>query len=573
MNMNHLTKTFLKWRIVLTSLFVCSFLPVIADTVHMYVYVNNGIYCEVNSGAADYQWSLVEGSEYVSPLNGGGSGCNYYQRTAWIPTPDGVYVVIRCTTYTYEAGHKVADEEIWFYIRILDPNVPQPGKVFIDTIATYPPNGSTGLPINVTFKVKLADLVEINPNSPAWPTIGAGFPMFTSLNYDESNKTTTVTLTPLNWVSERMYLKENTYYPIYLPREYFRKIDTKDVMENDIYLSYTTGTGISDEYSDDNQNTGPVTDPQSGLRFICNGSNAIVINPEGNKYSGDIVIPETINVGTRSYSVTSIDEGAFKGCENVTSVTSSSVVSINKEAFRGCTNLTKVNIPQAILDGEAIFYDCKNLTTVNLANDGLLLYQQTFYNCEKLANYDLPSSVVLIYFEAFYGCKSLRKIDISNVNWIFYDAFRGSGLTEVTIPKSVTISGDPFSYCDDLETIYVEDGTDLSSEGFRGLSNLKHFYCYGITPPPLSSMNPFFNTDISKATLHVPYSAIDTYKSTAPWSGFGSIVDIETGIREAFTTPASDVVYDLHGKRLDKMNKGLNIIRKPDGKMKKVISK
>ena len=60
--------------------------------------------------------------------------------------------------------------------------------------------------------------------------------------------------------------------------------------------------------------------------------------PSG-KYSGAIVIPEkvTYDYDGVEYSVTSIGEGAFYGCRNLTSITiPNSVTSIDGSAFKGC---------------------------------------------------------------------------------------------------------------------------------------------------------------------------------------------------------------------------------------------
>ena len=66
-------------------------------------------------------------------------------------------------------------------------------------------------------------------------------------------------------------------------------------------------------------------------------------------YSGDIVIPETVNYEGISYSVTSIGWEAFFRCSGLTSITiPNSVTSIGDYAFGYCSGLTSITIPNSV---------------------------------------------------------------------------------------------------------------------------------------------------------------------------------------------------------------------------------
>ena len=55
------------------------------------------------------------------------------------------------------------------------------------------------------------------------------------------------------------------------------------------------------------------------------------------KYTGDIVIPESVTYSGSTYNVTSVDYRAFYGCHGLTSITiPNSVTSIVDYAFDGC---------------------------------------------------------------------------------------------------------------------------------------------------------------------------------------------------------------------------------------------
>lgn len=67
-----------------------------------------------------------------------------------------------------------------------------------------------------------------------------------------------------------------------------------------------------------------------------------------NEYEGVVNIPESVEYNGTTYSVTSIDEYAFRDCSTMFSITiPNSVKSIGSWAFESCSSLTAVTIPNS----------------------------------------------------------------------------------------------------------------------------------------------------------------------------------------------------------------------------------
>ena len=84
----------------------------------------------------------------------------------------------------------------------------------------------------------------------------------------------------------------------------------------------------------------------------------------------------------------------------------------------------------------------------------------------------------------------------------------------------------------------------------------------------------FVETPIYEATLYVPEASLAAYMITYPWSGFGTILLIESSGIESNTigTVANvEAVYGLDEKRCDSMKSGMNIIRMSDGTTRKIV--
>ena len=138
-----------------------------------------------------------------------------------------------------------------------------------------------------------------------------------------------------------------------------------------------------------------------------------------------------------------------------------------------------------------------------------------------------------------------------------------------------------FDECINLISIVVPSTINkIGQWSFSHCSALKDFYIYAENCPD-TDKNTFEETPIENATLHVPAASVETYKQTAPWSGFGKIVALTdndpkpAGIRileaDDHLYPVS--IYSIDGRRSSNPQHGLNIIRMSDGTTKKVLLK
>ena len=88
--------------------------------------------------------------------------------------------------------------------------------------------------------------------------------------------------------------------------------------------------------------------------------------------------------------------GAFKGCNNITSVAMhSGLASIGSEAFASCSSLKQVRVPQSVDSiGEGAFLDCLNMLEVVYPNHLTHLGQGSLAGCGSITNMVVPISYI-----------------------------------------------------------------------------------------------------------------------------------------------------------------------------------
>ena len=192
----------------------------------------------------------------------------------------------------------------------------------------------------------------------------------------------------------------------------------------------------------------------NGIYYNFNGTEATVTNGGENRYSGDIVIPQSVtdNDGN-TYDVTSIGGNAFGYCECLTSITiPESVTSIENYAFQACSGLTAIVVEEGNTK-----YDSRNSCNAIIETSSNTL----IIGCK---NTTIPETVTSIGDYAFYQSLYLTSIIIpESVTCIGDYSFAFChGLTNITIPKSVkSIGNRAFDACGGLKSIVVEEGNPV----------------------------------------------------------------------------------------------------------------
>ena len=268
--------------------------------------------------------------------------------------------------------------------------------------------------------------------------------------------------------------------------------------------------------------------------FSTYDNTAKVIGFNGTGTSVDI--PATVEFEDVTYSVTAIDDNAFKGNSNLTAVTIAyGIETIGAQAFSGCTGLSKVDVPSSVATigsnaflgvpsinysgnaegspwgagrnisndfviengvltkyngtdtdvvipdgvtsiGDYAFYGCNSLTSVTIPEGVTNIGYNAFYNCNSLTSVTIPEGVTSIGNAAFSGCTNLSSITIPNsITSIGKSAFSSCrSLTSVTIPENVTSIGyNAFNDCTSLTSVTISEGvTSIGDEAFENCTNL-----------------------------------------------------------------------------------------------------
>ncbi|MCM1132365.1 MAG: leucine-rich repeat protein [Ruminococcus flavefaciens] len=205
---------------------------------------------------------------------------------------------------------------------------------------------------------------------------------------------------------------------------------------------------------------------ENGVLF--NGTKTELIKYPRGKTEEEYVIPD---------SVADIKNGAFSGCEHLTSVMiPEGVKTIGMSAFSSCENLKSIVIPNGVASiGDKAFDDCSALASVTIPDSVTRIGMAAFMSCSSLTSITIPDSVTNMGGNTFQYCINLKSVKLSNsLPYINGYAFSNcSSLTSITIPDCVkTIQPVAFSGSSLISVIIPDSVTKIDYIAFSDCQNL-----------------------------------------------------------------------------------------------------
>ncbi len=334
---------------------------------------------------------------------------------------------------------------------------------------------------------------------------------------------------------------------------------------------------------------------------------------------GEMVVPEGIKtIGCWTFqgqigltkltlpsTVKTIEKWAFNACENLMEVNlGSGVVSIDMAVFKGCVLLSKIIFPKQLRKiGDSAFMGCISLPEAML-NDGLGgIEMMAFQECKSLKKVGIPGSVTLIGRDVFRSDSLLTEVTLEEGlaklgNTMFHStplasitlpstltqlnngAFQNTNLTSVTLPAGLKSIGSSTFYGTKLSKIEIPATVTTIGKDAFGNVPLDSIIDHAATPQKLTaaiSSRPngaSVSPNYDRVVLAVPQESLEAYKAANIWKQYVHIVPLHNGVGALADDAAEAVItdiYDLQGRRLPQLQKGLNICRMSNGTTRKIF--
>ena len=235
-------------------------------------------------------------------------------------------------------------------------------------------------------------------------------------------------------------------------------------------------------------------------------------NPGGGKYSGDVVVPGTVEYDGITYTVKGVGNRAFEGCGDLRKVTiSEGIYKIGAYAFYYCGNLERVILPSTLENIDAsnpVFTGCSKLEITTTApregqEDYCYLYDGALYMRMNRMKREILSWIPEKKTGTVVIMEGTTKIGKSSI--------RRTNVDKIVIPKSVK-SIDIYTFVSCKTPLELELNWKTKEDVDEITTNMSD---------PSSF---FFNgTDRSAVKVTVPKGTKSYYESHWLWSNLGGI--------------------------------------------------
>ena len=231
---------------------------------------------------------------------------------------------------------------------------------------------------------------------------------------------------------------------------------------------------------------------------------------------------------------------------------SSNAISYIASSYESLTTLDISAVSNASLPIQA-FASWTALETLHLPVNLTVIPYQMVYGCTNLSNISIPNYVQEFGNEAFSGCVKLHSIDFADGQNLLsigqYAFYNCSTLVSVTVPEGVQTLG-AYAFYNNASLVKIKLPSTLSVIGNYAFGNCQQLMKMNVAAyaPPTVSSNTFYSVPRT-ATVYVPESAINTYKSTYIWNEFFIESNVQDALDNIFTDSEEQVQKLLiHGQ-------------------------
>ena len=231
---------------------------------------------------------------------------------------------------------------------------------------------------------------------------------------------------------------------------------------------------------------------------------------------------------------------------------SSNAISYIATSYESLTTLDISAVSNASLPTQA-FASWTALETLHLPVNLTVIPYQMVYGCTNLSTISIPNYVQEFGNEAFRECTKLHSIDFADGQNLLsigqYAFYNCSTLVSVTVPEGVQTLG-AYAFYNNSSLVKIKLPSTLNVIGNYAFGNCQQLMKMNVAAyaPPTVSSNTFYSVPRT-ATVYVPESAINTYKSTYIWNEFFIESNVQDALDNIFTDSEEQVQKLLiHGQ-------------------------